>query len=68
MLVKTVYHKKEDEGGDSMSKERVKQCETLAEKFTQLDESGKAFIAGYIAGKQEERQKREKEVGCERAS
>lgn len=51
-----------------MSKERVKQCETLAEKFTQLDESGKAFIAGYIAGKQEERQKRENEVGCERAS
>lgn len=51
-----------------MSKERMMQCEALAEKFTQLDENSKAFIAGYITGRQEERQEREKEVGCERAS
>ncbi len=51
-----------------MSDERKKQYETLAEKFTYLDESGKAFISGYITGKQEERQRQSRKTGCERAS
>lgn len=31
--------------------------EQLSKKFTELDGEGKAFIAGYITGKQEERQR-----------
>ena len=31
--------------------------EDLTEKFIRMDENSKAFIAGYITGKQEERQK-----------
>lgn len=43
-----------------MSKEyRNKLFEGLAKKFTEMDEIGKAFIAGYIAGKQEERPQQE---------
>ena len=34
-----------------LSMERKKQSETLAEKFTWLDEFSKAFIAGYITGR-----------------
>ena len=36
-----------------LSMERKKKTEALAEKFTRLDEFSKAFIAGYITGKQE---------------
>ncbi|MCM1112185.1 MAG: hypothetical protein NC399_02905 [Muribaculum sp.] len=35
--------------------------ESIAEKFVALDESGKAFIAGYMAGKQEAQQYRERD-------
>lgn len=40
-----------------MSKEdRRKLTESIAEKFTRLDEIGQAFIAGYITGKCEDHQ------------
>lgn len=38
-------------------KERVKR---IAEQFTEMDDADKSFIAGYMAGKQEERQKWER--------
>ena len=40
------------------SNELKKQLERMAVKFTQLNDSEKSFIAGYIAGKEEERKKR----------
>ena len=44
--------------GLKMSREEKKQFfENLTEKFVRMDENSKAFIAGYITGKQEERQK-----------
>lgn len=36
--------------------ERRKLTERIAEKFVRLDETGQAFIAGYIAGKCEQHQ------------
>lgn len=42
-----------------MSKdERKEMIENIAERFTQMDDVDKSYIAGYMAGKQEERQKR----------
>lgn len=35
-------------------KERVKR---IAEQFTEMDDADKSYIAGYMAGKQEERQR-----------
>ena len=41
-----------------MSKEERKALiEEMAEKFTGLDDDAKSYIAGYMAGKQEERQR-----------
>ena len=37
--------------------DRKQLFEQLSKKFMELDGEGKAFIAGYITGKQEERQK-----------
>lgn len=37
--------------------ERKQLIETMAEKFTGLEESDKSFIVGYMTGKQEERQR-----------
>ena len=40
-----------------MSKdERKEMIENIAERFTQMDDDDKSYIAGYMAGKQEERQ------------
>lgn len=36
--------------------ERKRLIETMAEKFTGLEENDKSFIVGYMTGKQEERQ------------
>lgn len=45
-----------------MSKdERKEMIENIAERFTQMDDVGKSYIAGYMAGKQEERQKWEQQ-------
>lgn len=45
-----------------MSKdERKKLIETMAEKFTEMDADDKSYIAGYMVGKQEERQKWERQ-------
>ena len=47
-----------------MSKdERKEMIENIAERFTQMDDVDKSYIAGYMAGKQEERQKWEQQ-GC----
>ena len=47
-----------------MSKdERKEMIENIAERFTQMDDVDKSYIAGYMAGKQEERQKWEQQ--CE---
>ncbi len=35
--------------------------ENIAERFTQMDDVDKSYIAGYMAGKQEERQKWEQQ-------
>ena len=41
-----------------MSKnEKKEMIEALAERFTQMDDADKSYIAGYMVGKQEERQK-----------
>ena len=38
-----------------MSKdERKEMIENIAERFTQMDDVDKSYIAGYMAGKQEE--------------
>ena len=50
-----------------MSKdERKEMIENIAERFTQMDDVDKSYIAGYMAGKQEERQKwaAGKDSGC----
>lgn len=45
-----------------MSKdERKEMIENIAERFTQMDDVDKSYIAGYMAGKQEERQKWEQQ-------
>lgn len=45
----------------SMSdKEKKKLIENMSEQFVGLDEIDKVYITGYIAGKQEERQKWER--------
>lgn len=45
-----------------MSKdERKEMIENIAERFTQMDDADKSYIAGYMAGKQEERQKWEQQ-------
>lgn len=44
-----------------MEEKRESLIEMMSRKFTELDGEGKAFIAGYITGKQEERQRGEKE-------
>ena len=44
-----------------MSKdERKELIENIAEQFTQMDDADKSYIAGYMTGKQEERQKWER--------
>lgn len=40
--------------------ERKENVENIAEKFIKLDDLDKSYIMGYMAGKQEERQKWEK--------
>lgn len=41
-----------------MSKnEREEMIENIAENFTEMDDADKSYIVGYMAGKQEERQK-----------
>ncbi len=42
-------------------KEKKELMEGIAKKFVVLDESGKAFIAGYMAGRQEAWQHRERD-------
>lgn len=45
-----------------MSKdERKEMIESIAERFTEMDDADKSYIAGYMVGKQEERQKWEKQ-------
>lgn len=45
-----------------MSKEeRNKMIENVAEQFAELDETDKSYVAGYLVGKHEERQKWEKQ-------
>lgn len=41
--------------------ERKEMIENIAERFTQMDDVDKSYIAGYMAGKQEERQKWEQQ-------
>lgn len=44
-----------------MSKdERKELIENIAEQFTQMDDADKSYIAGYMTGKQEERQRWER--------
>lgn len=41
-----------------MSKdERKERVKSIAEQFTEMDDADKSYIAGYMAGKAEERQK-----------
>jgi hypothetical protein len=41
-----------------MSKDKEKEIiENIAEQFAMMDDTDKSYIAGYMAGKQEERQK-----------
>lgn len=40
--------------------EKKKKVESIAERFMQLDDKDMAYVTGYIAGKQEERQKWER--------
>lgn len=52
-----------------MSKdERKEMIENIAERFTQMDDVDKSYIAGYMAGKQEERQKWEQQGKTEVAT
>ena len=45
-----------------MSKdERKEMIENIAERFTQMDDADKSYIAGYLVGKEEERQKWEQQ-------
>lgn len=45
-----------------MSKdERKEMIEKIAKGFTEMDDADKSYIAGYMVGKQEERQKWEKQ-------
>lgn len=37
--------------------ERKERIESIAEQFTEMDDADKSYIAGYMAGKAEERQK-----------
>ena len=41
-------------------KEKQKFIESMSEQFVGLDEIDKVYITGYVAGKQEERQKWER--------
>lgn len=41
-------------------KEKKKLIESISEQFVGLDEIDKVYITGYVAGKQEERQKWER--------
>ena len=41
-----------------MSEEKKELLVGIAEKFKELDDTGKAFIAGYMAGKQDEKEKK----------
>jgi hypothetical protein len=41
-----------------MSKDKKKEIiESIAERFAEMDDADKSYIAGYMTGKQEERQK-----------
>lgn len=52
-----------------MSKdERKEMIENIAEQFTQMDDADKSYIAGYMAGKQEECQKWEQRSKEERVA
>lgn len=52
-----------------MSKdERKEMIENIAERFTEMDDTDKSYIAGYMVGKQEERQKWEKQQETEVAT
>lgn len=41
--------------------ERKEMIENIAERFTQMDDADKSYIAGYLVGKEEERQKWEQQ-------
>lgn len=43
-----------------MSEEKKEMVERLAQKFVSLPDAEKSFVAGYMAGKEEERAKWEK--------
>lgn len=43
-----------------LKNEKKEMVENIAEKFKEMDSEGKSYIAGYMAGKQEERQKWER--------
>lgn len=47
-------------GGNHMSEEKKEMVERLAQKFVSLPDAEKSFVAGYMAGKEEERAKWEK--------
>lgn len=59
----TATHRRDrsQRGGIRMSEEKREMVERLAQKFTMLPDSEKSFVAGYMAGKEEERAKWEKE-------
>ncbi|MDO4331785.1 MAG: hypothetical protein Q4C58_03765 [Eubacteriales bacterium] len=40
-----------------LKNERKELVKNIAEKFTEMDDTDKSYIAGYLAGKQEERQR-----------
>lgn len=42
-----------------MSEEKKELLFTIAEKFKDMDDTGKAFIAGYMAGKQDEKERKQ---------
>ena len=42
-----------------MSEEKKELLVEIAEKFKELDDTGKAFIAGYMAGKQDEKERKQ---------
>ena len=41
---------------DQQEQKNTTVAETVAEKFKKLDNGGKAFVVGYLLGKEEERQ------------
>lgn len=57
----TIGNAEEREVAFMSNNERKEMIENIAERFTQMDDADKSYIVGYMAGKQEERQKWEQQ-------